>query len=149
MRGRRTSLTRHQTLGATLDWSYQLLPEAERAALRGVAIFAGVFTWNSASVVLRKDDADLSEIFDSIANLVAKSLVSATVGNGVSFYRLLDTTRAYALLKLEESGQRNDQARRHDLRLRNARNVQITAQLVVWRQSGACTTRATLSGPIR
>ncbi len=113
MRGRRTSLSRHQTLSATLDWSYQLLPEAERAALRGLAIFAGVFTWNSASAVLRKDDADLSEIFDSIANLVAKSLVSAIVENGVSFYRLLDTTRAYALMKLEESGQRNDLARGH------------------------------------
>jgi len=113
MRGRRTSLPRHQTLNATLDWSYQLLPEEERAALRGLAIFAGVFSWNSASAVLRKDDADLSEIFDSIANLVAKSLVSATIEHGVSFYRLLDTTRAYALLKLEESGQRDVLARRH------------------------------------
>ena len=113
MRGRRTSLNRHQTLSATLDWSYQLLPEAERAALQALAIFAGVFTWNSASEVLRKDDADLSEVFDSIANLVAKSLVSATVENGVSFYRLLETTRAYAMLKLEESGRRNDLARRH------------------------------------
>jgi predicted ATPase/DNA-binding winged helix-turn-helix (wHTH) protein len=113
MRGRRTSLTRHQTLSATLDWSYQLLPEAERDALRGLAIFAGVFTWSSASVVLRKDNADLSEIFDSITNLVAKSLVSASVDNGVSFYRLLETTRAYALLKLEESGQREELAKRH------------------------------------
>ena len=113
MRGRRTSLTRHQTLSATLDWSYQLLTEAERAALQGLATFAGVFTWNSASAVLRNDGADLSEIFDSIANLVAKSLVSATVQNGVSFYRLLDTTRAYALVKLEEGGRRQDLARRH------------------------------------
>jgi predicted ATPase/DNA-binding winged helix-turn-helix (wHTH) protein len=113
MRGRRTSQTRHQTLSATLDWSYQLLPGAERATLRGLAIFAGVFTWNSASAVLTKDDADLPEVFDSIANLVAKSLVSATVQNGVSLYRLLDTTRAYALLKLQESGERNDLARRH------------------------------------
>ncbi|MBV8264220.1 MAG: hypothetical protein JOY87_10395 [Candidatus Eremiobacteraeota bacterium] len=113
MRGRRTSLTRHQTLSATLDWSYQLLPEAERAALQALAVFAGVFTWNSASAVLRRQDADLSEIFDSLANLVAKSLVSASFQNGVSFYRLLDTTRAYALLKLEESGRRHELARRH------------------------------------
>jgi predicted ATPase len=113
MRGRRTSLTRHQTLGATLDWSYQLLPEAERAVLRGLAIFAGVFTWSSASAVLKKEDFDLPEIFDSITNLVAKSLVSVTVVNAVAFYRLLVTTRAYALLKLEESGQRDDLARRH------------------------------------
>src|SRR5262249_20626355 len=44
---------------------------------------------------------------------VAKSLVSATVEHGVSFYRLLDTTRAYALMRLEESGQRDDFTRRH------------------------------------
>jgi predicted ATPase/DNA-binding winged helix-turn-helix (wHTH) protein len=113
MRGRRTSLTRHQTLGATLDWSYQLLPEGERAVLRGLAIFAGVFTWNSASAVLKDQRIDLSEIFDSITNLVAKSLVSVTVVNAIAFYRLLDTTRAYALLKLDESGQRDDFARRH------------------------------------
>jgi predicted ATPase/DNA-binding winged helix-turn-helix (wHTH) protein len=110
MRGRRTSLTRHQTLNATLDWSYQLLPETERAALQGLAIFAGVFNWRAASAVLGKDEA---QILDSVANLVAKSLVSASVEHGVSFYRLLDTTRAYALLKLEESGRRGELARRH------------------------------------
>ena len=113
MRGRRTSLTRHQTLGATLDWSYQLLPDPERAVLRGLSIFAGVFTWSSASAVLKKEDADLPEVFDSITNLVAKSLVSVTVVNAVVFYRLLDTTRAYAMIKLEESGQWGDFARRH------------------------------------
>jgi predicted ATPase/DNA-binding winged helix-turn-helix (wHTH) protein len=113
MRGRRTSLTRHQTLSATLDWSYQLLPEVERATLRGLAIFAGAFTWNSASAVLSENDNDLHTVFDSIVNLVGKSLVSAIVEEGQPFYRLLDTTRAYALLKLEQSGDKNALALRH------------------------------------
>jgi predicted ATPase/DNA-binding winged helix-turn-helix (wHTH) protein len=113
MRGRRTSLSRHQTLSATLDWSYQLLPEIERAALQGLAIFAGAFTWNSASAVLKENDRDVPDVFDSIVNLVGKSLVSAIVEEGQPFYKLLDTTRAYALLKLEQSGAKNAMARRH------------------------------------
>ena len=58
IRGRRTSLSRHQTLGATLDWSYQLLSEAERAILRGLAIFAGAFTLHSACAVLQRASPD-------------------------------------------------------------------------------------------
>src|SRR5262249_42542537 len=49
--GRRTALPRHRTLGATLDWSYELLPEPERVLLRRLAAFAGDFTPESASVV--------------------------------------------------------------------------------------------------
>jgi predicted ATPase/DNA-binding winged helix-turn-helix (wHTH) protein len=113
MRGRRTALTRHQTLHATLEWSYQLLSETERRTLRGLAMFAGIFTWNAAAAVLRESYSGADEVFDSVTDLIAKSLVSASVEKGVSFYRLLDTTRAYALLKLAESGEKNDLARRH------------------------------------
>jgi predicted ATPase len=113
IRGRRTSLSRHQTLGATLDWSYQLLSEAERAILRGLAIFAGAFTLHSACAVLQRDDVSRSDVLESIANLVAKSLVSLSVEKGISFYRLLETTRGYALIKLEESGEKDSLAGRH------------------------------------
>src|ERR1700722_10831600 len=113
IRGRRTSLSRHQTLGATLDWSYQLLLEAERAILRGLAIFAGAFTLHSACAVLQRDDVSRSDVLESIANLVAKSLVSLSVEKSVSFYRLLETTRGYALIKLEESGEKDNLAGRH------------------------------------
>jgi predicted ATPase/DNA-binding winged helix-turn-helix (wHTH) protein len=113
MHGRRTALTRHQTLSTTLDWSYDLLPEVERVALRRLAVFAGYFMMEAAIAVLSRAGASASEIVDRVANLVAKSLISAGIDAGVAHYRLLDTTRAYALLKLEESGERDHLARHH------------------------------------
>jgi predicted ATPase len=113
MRGRRTALPRHQTLNTTLGWSYALLPESERVVLRRLAVFAGVFTMESASTVLAGQDATASDIVEHIANLVAKSLVAAGVDGDFARYRLLDTTRAYAFARLEESGERQLFARRH------------------------------------
>ena len=103
--GRRTALPRHQTLRATLDWSYQLLPEIERVVLRRLAIFAGGFTLQAASAIAATGEIAGSDIFDCIANLVAKSLVAADLGGATVWYRLLETTRAYALEKLTESGE--------------------------------------------
>jgi len=113
MQGRRTALPRHRTLGATLDWSYSLLPEFERLVLRRLAVFTGTFTMESASAVLASDEASSAEVVDAIADLVAKSLVSAGVEGPIALYRLLDTTRAYVLVKLEESGEFGGLARRH------------------------------------
>ena len=56
MQGRRTALPRHRTLGATLDWSYSLLPESERLVLCRLAVFAGTFTMESASAILAGDE---------------------------------------------------------------------------------------------
>src|SRR5262249_8243878 len=111
--GRRTALPRHRTLAATLDWSYALLPEFERLALRRLAVFAGTFTFESAIAVLAAAGTPASEADDAIADLVAKSLISANLDGPISFYRLLDTTRAYALAKLDESGERRRLARFH------------------------------------
>src|SRR6266436_8110130 len=73
--GRRTALPRHQTLRATLDWSYQLLPELERVVLRRLAIFAGSFTLQAASTIAAIDEITGSNSVDcAAANLVAKSL---------------------------------------------------------------------------
>jgi predicted ATPase/DNA-binding winged helix-turn-helix (wHTH) protein len=113
MRGRRTALTRHQTLTTTLDWSYALLPETERVVLRRLAVFRGIFTMDSASAVLAHDGFSASSAVDSVANLIAKSLVSAGIDGGVAQYRLLDTTRAYAFVKLTESGEGETFARIH------------------------------------
>ena len=113
MRGRRTALTRHQTLRTTLDWSYALLPEQERVVLRRLSVFAGVFAMNSASAVLTRDGLSSASAVDSIANLIAKSLVSAEIDGAVAQYRLLDTTRAYARAKLSESGEAEPLARAH------------------------------------
>ena len=111
MRGRRTALPRHQTLNTTLDWSYQLLPESERLVLRRLAVFAGFFTITEATGVLVEHSTD--NTLESIANLVAKSLLVVNLETPVPTYRLLETTRAYALQKLDESGERTAYARRH------------------------------------
>ena len=113
MQGRRTALPRHRTLGATLDWSYSLLPEFERLVLRRLAVFAGTFTMESASAILASDQTSSAAVVDAIADLVAKSLVSAGVEGPIALYRLLDTTRAYVLAKLEESGEYGRLAQRH------------------------------------
>src|SRR5215468_7891589 len=113
MQGRRTALPRHRTLGATLDWSYSLLPESERLVLRRLAVFAGTFTMESASAILASDETSSTAVVDAIADLVAKSLVSAGVEGPIALYRLLDTTRTYVLAKLEESGEYGRFAQRH------------------------------------
>ncbi|HXO91065.1 MAG TPA: winged helix-turn-helix domain-containing protein, partial [Stellaceae bacterium] len=111
--GRRTALPRHQTLRATLDWSYRLLPEPERVVLRRLAIFAGGFTLQAASAIAATDEIAGADIVDCAVNLVAKSLVAADLGGATGWYRLLETTRAYALEKLTQSGEFEQVARRH------------------------------------
>ena len=112
-RGRRTALPRHQTLRALLDWSYEFLPHIEQAVLRRLAVFPGAFTMESASAVAAGADVAESSVEDCIANLVSKSLVVAHVLQEKASYRLLDTTHAYALTKLTESGEYDAIARRH------------------------------------
>ena len=107
--GRRTALPRHQTLRATLDWSYDLLPETEARVLRHLAVFAGDFLLGAAIVVA----GAAASVTDHLANLVAKSLVVADVRGQTPHYRLLDTTRAYALEKLRSGGEYREAARRH------------------------------------
>ena len=112
-RGRRTAMPRHQTLSATLDWSYEFLLESERVVLRRLAVFAGGFTLDAAQAVAADADIDASEVDNQVANLVAKSLITADVGDAVVYYRLLETTRAYGLGKLKEAGESELFARRH------------------------------------
>jgi predicted ATPase len=102
-RGRRTSLPRHQTLGATLEWSYRLLSEMEQLTLRRLAVFVGGFTLEAALEVVA-EGLDPTEVTETLAILVDKSLV-AFDGAATMRYRLLDTTRDYAWRKLEDSGE--------------------------------------------
>ena len=102
--GRRTALPRHQTLLATFDWSFELLPQAERVVFRRLGVFAGNFSLAAATSVVA-DDADAggvraADVPDHISQLVAKSLLVAIAGRGTVAYRLLETTRAYALQRL-------------------------------------------------
>ena len=111
--GRRTALPRHQALRATLDWSYDLLPAVERCVLRRLAIFAGAFSLDEACAVAVGGGVAEPDLIDYIGNLAAKSLVTVSLDNAVVPYRLLETTRIYALEKLSESGEIGEIAQRH------------------------------------
>src|SRR6266403_2978078 len=110
--GSRT-LARQQTMRATLDWSYDLLSESERVVLRRLGVFVGPFTMDAASAVAAGVDIPASEVADSVANLVGKSLLAADVGGAIVHYRLLETTRAYARDKLLGSAEFDHCARGH------------------------------------
>jgi predicted ATPase/DNA-binding winged helix-turn-helix (wHTH) protein len=103
--GRRTALPRHQTLRAAMDWSYEVLPETEQIILRHLAVFQGDFAIDAAAAVATDDRIGTGDVFEGIANLAAKSLISTDISSDLTYHRLLDTTRAYALEKLSESGE--------------------------------------------
>ncbi|MFC1417972.1 BTAD domain-containing putative transcriptional regulator [Streptacidiphilus cavernicola] len=98
--GSRTARPRQQTLRAVVDWSWELLPEAERGALRRASVFAGGWTLEAAEAVLADPDP-----LGLIGALVDKSLVVAQEADGEVRYRLLQTVRAYAAERLAESGE--------------------------------------------
>jgi predicted ATPase len=111
--GHRTALPRHRTLRATLDWSHELLAEPERVVLRRLSVFAGRFGLEPAGAVAASAEITAADVVECVANLVAKSLVTADADGVGVHYRLLDTTRAYALEKLTASGELELFARRH------------------------------------
>jgi predicted ATPase/DNA-binding winged helix-turn-helix (wHTH) protein len=111
--GRRTALPRHRTLRATLDWSYHLLAGPERLLLQRLAVFSGSFSLAAASAVTNRGEATEAEITDGVANLVAKSLVTSDLTGGTGYFRLLETTRVYALSRLIEGGELQEFSRRH------------------------------------
>ncbi|MGF6773740.1 putative ATPase/DNA-binding winged helix-turn-helix (wHTH) protein [Paraburkholderia sp. GAS199] len=104
--GNRTALPRHQTLKATLDWSHALLDDTERATLRRLGIFASSFTMDAAIAIVSEGTLREHEVVAAVSGLVEKSLVVTRVERGRANYRLLETTRAYALQKLDDNGER-------------------------------------------
>jgi predicted ATPase/DNA-binding winged helix-turn-helix (wHTH) protein len=111
---RRSALPRHRTLRAALDWSYELLSEAERALLRRLAIFAGSFSLDDVQAIAATRDT-----IEWLSELVDKSLVVAESKGSATLYRLLETTRAYALEKLEAGGEFDAVAWHHAEHYRN------------------------------
>jgi predicted ATPase/DNA-binding winged helix-turn-helix (wHTH) protein len=111
--GRRTALPRHQTLGATLDWSHNLLSEFERMVLRRLAVFVGNFSLEAARSIAAETPVERGQVVEVVASLVAKSLVATEIGSTSVRCRLLDTTRAYALDRLIRSGEAAAVALRH------------------------------------
>ena len=113
LQGRRTALPRHQTLNAMLDWSYTLLSEDEKAVLRRLAVLVGDFALDAAGAVAYANKAEFADVALAILGLVEKSLICPSIVDGSTYYRLLDTTRSYALKRLDDSGERQASARRH------------------------------------
>jgi predicted ATPase/DNA-binding CsgD family transcriptional regulator len=105
-------LPRHQTLEALMDWSYDLLPEAEQALLRGLSVFAGSFTLNAVEAICGTG-SDEYEVLDLVSQLVDKSLVQMEERKGEARYRLLETIRQYAWQKLEASAETASLRNRH------------------------------------
>jgi predicted ATPase/DNA-binding winged helix-turn-helix (wHTH) protein len=112
-RGRRTSLPRQQSLRGALDWSYLLLTPAERTILRGLAVFRGAFSLDSAIAVVSSGSISANDVLEGVVCLAAKSLLTTDATGSVICYRLLHITRVYALEKLAESGEEMAVRRRH------------------------------------
>jgi len=99
--GSRGALPRHQTLRTTIEWSHDLLTEGERAVLRRCCAFAGRFTLEDAESVCSAPGGALAEL----SSLVDKSLVMREDAGGLACYRLHETMREFAGLKLREAGE--------------------------------------------
>ncbi len=110
---RRGAVARHQTLRATIDWSFQLLAGPEQALLARLAVFAGGATLEAAEAVCGGEGIDPDTVFELLAALVARSLVVAEDHGPQTRYRLLETIRQYAQEHLEAAGQAQQWRARH------------------------------------
>jgi predicted ATPase/class 3 adenylate cyclase len=138
--GSRTASPRQQTLRALIDWSYDLLSEAEQAVLRRLSVFAGGWTLEAAEVICsdfgsgtdppaiqdQKSKIQSEDVLDLLTQLMDKSLVSVEEGaSGTVRYRLLETVRQYSRDRLQESGEAEEvRARHRDFFLRLAEEAE-------------------------
>jgi predicted ATPase/DNA-binding SARP family transcriptional activator len=111
--GGRTALPRHQTLRATIDWSYELLSEPERMLLRRLSVFAGSFTLEAAEAVAAAEDLPQAQVMDLLESLLNKSLVMIHGQPEQTRYRMLEIIHEYAREKLSEAGEEADLRARH------------------------------------
>ncbi len=111
--GGRTALPRHKTLAALIDWSYELLTPQEKTAFNRLGIFAGGFGLAAARAVCGGDGLDDIDVLDLLASLADKSLVVADTRGAQERFRMLESTRAYALEKLAAGGEQERVAHRH------------------------------------
>ncbi|MCV3206507.1 helix-turn-helix transcriptional regulator [Mesorhizobium sp. YC-39] len=113
LQGRRSALPRHQTLQAMLDWSFRLLSADEQRILCRLSVFVGQFTLAATHAVAGDAGGKTLTVTNAIFSLADKSLIWISSTGGPAYYRLPDTTRAYAATKLAESGEAEATARRH------------------------------------
>ncbi len=114
--GSRNALPRQQTLGAMVAWSYDLLSEPEREALRRLSVFVGGFDLQAAESVCASETLEVFDVADLLSSLVNKSLVGAERLSTSLRYRLLETIRQYAadqLLQIDGESEALLARRRH------------------------------------
>jgi predicted ATPase/class 3 adenylate cyclase len=112
--GRRTAVERHQTLRATVDWSYSLLSEAEQRVFARLSVFSGSFAAADATAVVTGDGIDTWDVIELIGSLVAKSMLTTDEApDGTTRYRQLETLRQYARDRLDDLGDPDVWRRRH------------------------------------
>jgi predicted ATPase/DNA-binding SARP family transcriptional activator len=129
----RTAVARHQTLRAAVDWSYDLLPVGEQAALRRLSVFPGTFDLEAAEAVVGDVPTEPGlgfPVLDLISRLVEKSLVLVEDSDDQVRYRLLETLRHYGGTRLAEAGETEAAQRRH-------RNFFVSLADDWFKQSGA------------
>ena len=111
--GSRTALPRHKTLRAVVDWSWELLTDAERVVLRRLSVFSGGASLEAAERVCAGDSVEQDQVLELLTSLAEKSLL-LTAGNAAPRYRMLGTIREYAGHRLAEAGE-SERARRTHL----------------------------------
>jgi len=111
--GRRSDVAHHQTLRATIDWSFQLLAEPEQRLLTRLAVFAGGTTLEAAEAVCGGQGIDPDTVLELLANLVARSLLVAEDHGPETRYRLLETIRQYGEERLTDGDETEGWRARH------------------------------------
>ena len=111
--GSRTALPRHRTLRAVVDWSWELLSDAERTVLRRLSVFSGGASLDAAERVCVGDGVEQDQVLELLTSLAEKSLL-VTEGDGVPRYRMLGTIKEYAADRLADVGE-SDLARQAHL----------------------------------
>ena len=115
LRGNRTAVPRHRTLGATIDWSHDHLSEKEKILFRRLSVFAGGSTLEATEEICSDDGVGEDEVLELLSCLVDKSLVVVARGDEGSRYHMLETVRQYAAGKLVESEESAAVRARHAL----------------------------------
>jgi predicted ATPase/class 3 adenylate cyclase/DNA-binding SARP family transcriptional activator len=153
-RGSRTAHRRHQTLEATIDWSYQLLPADLRAALRRLSVFVGGFSIDAASAILSTVDP----VEETLAGLVERSLLSvdeppatSPAVSGVVRYRMLETIRQFGARQLRNQDGVDGEAQALDAHSRHFAEFAARAAgfLAGWHQGQWLTTLESDYGNLR
>jgi len=111
---RRTSISRQKTLKATLDWSYDLLPDKEKLLFARLSVFSSGFSAESAEEICSDNHFEKAEVLDTLSNLVDKSMVVIkSRQEGSVRYGMLETLKEYAAVKLSGAGETEAMDKRH------------------------------------